>query len=56
MFQHILVTTDGSPLGHLALPYAADLARRYGSSLKLVYVVPPPPTGVLAEGAAYAFD
>lgn len=47
--QHILVTTDSSPLGHLALPYAADLASRYGSALTLVYVVPPLPTGVFGR-------
>lgn len=42
MFHHILVTTDGSPLGDLALPVAADLARRYAATLTLLYVVPPP--------------
>lgn len=56
MFRHILVTTDGSPLGNLALPTAADLARKYGATLTLLYVLPPPPTGVFAEGAAYAYD
>jgi nucleotide-binding universal stress UspA family protein len=41
MFDHILVTTDGSALGNLALPVAADLARKYDSALTLLYVVPP---------------
>ncbi|TSA79065.1 universal stress protein [Deinococcus detaillensis] len=40
MFDHILVTTDGSPLSHLALPVAADLACKYRSKLTLLYVVP----------------
>lgn len=42
MFRHILATTDGSAHGDLALPFAADLARRYGAALTLLYVVPPP--------------
>lgn len=53
MFRHVLVTTDGSPLGDLALPHAGDLARRYGATLTLLHVVPPLPVGVFAEGAAY---
>lgn len=40
MFRQILVTTDGSPLGNLALPVAADLARTYKCALTLLYVVP----------------
>ena len=32
MFDPILVTTDGSVLGNLALPIAADLARKYDNS------------------------
>ena len=57
MFDRILVTTDGSPLGNLALPYAADLARRYSSVLTVLYVVPAATTPLaLSEGAAYAYD
>ncbi|GGJ69360.1 universal stress protein [Deinococcus aquiradiocola] len=57
MFERILVTTDGSPLATLALPVAADLARRYGSAVTLLYVVPPAYAPVaLAEGMAYAYD
>lgn len=41
MFDHILVTTDGSALGSLAPPVAADRARKYDSALTLLYVVPP---------------
>lgn len=40
MFRQILVTTDGSPLGNLALPVAADLARTYRCALTLLYVMP----------------
>ncbi|MBB6097898.1 nucleotide-binding universal stress UspA family protein [Deinobacterium chartae] len=57
MFDRILVTTDGSVLGNLALPYAADLARRYDSVLTLLYVVPQPPAPMgMADGMAYAYD
>ena len=54
MFDPILVTTDGSALGNLALPIAADLARKYDSSLTLLYVVPQ--FLMLLEGAAYTYD
>lgn len=54
MFDHILVTTDGSALSNLALPIAADLARTYGSRLTLLYVVPRflLPT----DGVAYTYN
>lgn len=54
MFGRILVTTDGSPLGNLALLVAADLARKYNSTLTLLYVVP---LIVIPVGdVAYNFD
>ena len=57
MFDRILVTTDGSLLGNLALPYAADLARRYSSALTVLYVVPAAATPLaLSEGAPYTND
>jgi len=57
MFTRILVPLDGSPLSLQALPVAADLARKYGASLRLVYVVPDvPPVSGLAGGMAYAYD
>jgi nucleotide-binding universal stress UspA family protein len=57
MFRRILVTTDGSPLATLALPYAADLARTCGSALTVLYVVTEPPTPLaLTEGAAHLYD
>ena len=54
MFDHVLVTTDGSALGNLALPVAADLARKYNSSLTLLYVLPQLP--MLLEGSGYTYD
>lgn len=54
MFERLLVTTDGSPFATLALPIAADLARRYGAALTVLYVAPGPVA--LSESAAYAFD
>lgn len=42
MFNHILVPIDGSPLTALALTVAADLARRYGSTVTLLHVSPRP--------------
>lgn len=50
MFERILVPVDGSELSALALPVAADLARRYNSSLTLLHVVPPPVV-IYAESA-----
>jgi nucleotide-binding universal stress UspA family protein len=38
MFQRILVPLDGSELGELALPYAAELAAAFGSHVDLLYV------------------
>jgi nucleotide-binding universal stress UspA family protein len=38
MFQRILVPLDGSELGELALPYAAELAAAFGSQVDLLYV------------------
>jgi nucleotide-binding universal stress UspA family protein len=56
MFDRILVTTDGSALGNLALPYAADLARHYSSALTVLYVVPVLNTPLaLAEGTPDAY-
>jgi nucleotide-binding universal stress UspA family protein len=40
MFEKILVPLDGSRLSEKALPYAVDLARKYGSELVLLRAVP----------------
>ncbi|WP_104990606.1 universal stress protein [Deinococcus sp. NW-56] len=48
----ILVTTDGSSLGHQALAHADALARALGADLSVLYVQPDPlPT--VAEAYAY---
>ena len=54
MFDRILVTTDGSALGNLALPVAADLSRKYDSILTLLYVVPQ--MAMLVESSLYTYD
>ena len=50
MFQKILVCLDGSKLAEQILPYAAEQATRFGSSLVLFQVVSlasvPTPTGI----------
>jgi nucleotide-binding universal stress UspA family protein len=50
MFQKILVCLDGSKLAEQILPYAAEQASRFGSSLVLFQVVSlasvPTPTGI----------
>jgi nucleotide-binding universal stress UspA family protein len=40
-FDKILLPTDFSPVSAKALPYAAALARRFGSTLYVAHVVPP---------------
>lgn len=45
--QNILLATDFSPFSDAALPFAAGLAHRYGSTLYLVNVVPSVPYDLL---------
>jgi nucleotide-binding universal stress UspA family protein len=45
--QNILLATDFSPFSDAALPFAAGLAHRYGSTLFLVNVVPSVPYDLL---------
>ncbi|MER3631964.1 MAG: universal stress protein, partial [Blastocatellia bacterium] len=40
MFRKILVPLDGTDAAARALPYAAELARRFAATLLLVDVVP----------------
>ncbi|GGR03029.1 universal stress protein A [Deinococcus ruber] len=57
MFERILVTTDGSPHGNLALPVAADLARTCHSVLSVLYVKPSPLSRwTYGDAAIYAED
>ncbi len=54
MFERILVPLDGSSLAELALPLAAEMARRFEASVTLTRVVLPPHVVSHTAGAAYA--
>ena len=41
MYKHIMIPLDGSPLAEAALPYALELANKFGSKLTLVRVLLP---------------
>ena len=41
MFQRILLPLDGSDLSNQAIPYAAEMAVRFGAELLLLRTVPP---------------
>lgn len=60
MFQKILVCLDGSKLAEQILPYAAEQAARFGSSLVLFQVVSlasiPTPTGIESVPVAVPND
>jgi nucleotide-binding universal stress UspA family protein len=60
MFQKILVCLDGSKLAEQILPYAAEQAARFGSSLVLFQVVSlaslPAPTGIESVPVAVPND
>jgi nucleotide-binding universal stress UspA family protein len=60
MFQKILVCLDGSKLAEQILPYAAEQAARFGSSLVLFQVVSlasvPTPTGIESVPVAVPSD
>lgn len=52
MFKHILIPVDGSPTAMAAVDKAAGLAKAFGSSATVVYVIDPYPfTGVGADFA-----
>jgi nucleotide-binding universal stress UspA family protein len=42
MFQKILICLDGSDLSEQILPYATEVARRFGSQITLLEVTAPP--------------
>ena len=50
MFKRLLVPLDGSPFASQALPYAAEIAQRFGAEVVLVQVVKPA-TFIIAAGA-----
>lgn len=39
MFNHILLSTDGSDLSEKALPYAIELANKFGSKITIASVI-----------------
>jgi nucleotide-binding universal stress UspA family protein len=51
MFKRLLVPLDGSGFASQALPYAAEVAERFGAELILVQVIKPA-TAVIDAGAA----
>jgi nucleotide-binding universal stress UspA family protein len=52
MFKHILVPVDGSPTSMLAVSKASGLAKAFGSTVTILYVIDPYPfTGVGADFA-----
>ena len=53
MYQHILVSTDGSKLSRKAIVTAVNLARAVGARVTGVYVIPPYALAVYGEGAIY---
>lgn len=55
MFKNIFVTTDGSKLGNAAVTPAADLARKLGADLSVLYVTPNP-SAYLGPSDALAYD
>jgi nucleotide-binding universal stress UspA family protein len=56
MLEHILVPLDGSRCAALAVPVATDLARRFGSTLTLLHVVPGLPAHLtLSQGLNYDY-
>jgi nucleotide-binding universal stress UspA family protein len=53
MYKHILVPTDGSPLSLKAARTAARLAAPLKAKITTVYVSPPYPPPISAEGIVY---
>ena len=51
MFHRILVPLDGSQLSGKAIPYAAEIARRFKARVILMRVVPPTPMPILGSTA-----
>ena len=54
MFKHLLIPLDGSHFAEMALPYALEMAQKFGSKLTLLRVVPPPqpPSSDMAPDAS----
>ena len=54
MYQHILVSTDGSKLSHKAVRTAARLAKAVGARVTGLYVIPPYVPPMYGEGVIYS--
>jgi len=54
MFEKILVCLDGSPLAEEILPYAKEVARRFGSRIVLLEVTAPPSAVVESTTGYYS--
>jgi nucleotide-binding universal stress UspA family protein len=54
MYNHILVSTDGSKLSHKAIRAAFELASAIGAKVTGLFVVPPYVPPVYSEGMIYA--
>jgi len=52
MFEKILMPSDGSSFALHAARYGADLAKKYGSQVTLLYVAEVPPTIGMTESEA----
>jgi nucleotide-binding universal stress UspA family protein len=56
MFEDIIVPLDGSTVSVAALDHAVDLARKLGSNLILLNVVPDPPMPIAMDGVWPVMD
>lgn len=53
MFKNLLLPIDGSPTSQLAVDKAIGLARAFGSTVSVLYVIDPYPFTRVGEGFAY---
>lgn len=53
MFKHILVPVDGSETAQMAVEKAAGLAKAFGSTVTVIYVIDPYPFTGLGSDFAY---
>ena len=53
MFKHILVPVDGSDTSEVAVGKATELARAFGSTVTVIYVIDPYPFAGVGTDFAY---
>jgi len=53
MFKHILVPVDGSDTSQVAVSKATDLAKAFGSTVTVIYVIDPYPFAGVGTDFAY---